>query len=101
MLMGMVVGSIVSTQKDEGLKGYKLLMVQIIDIKNQLTPSYVVAADAIGAGDGEMVIVVQGSSARFTDRTTDKPVDSAIVAIVDTIEIEGNYIYNKHKTVEA
>ena len=101
MLMGLVAGTVVSTQKDEGLNGFKLLLVRIVNIEGEATSSYVLAADAIGAGADEMVIVVQGSSARFTDRTVDKPVDSAIVAIVDTIEVEGGKIYDKQKTAEA
>ena len=85
MLMGKVAGTVVSTQKDPGLEGYKVQIVRIVDFEMNETPSYVVAVDAIGAGYGEMVIVVQGSSARLTSRTKDKPVDAAIVAIVDVI----------------
>lgn len=95
MLMGKVVGTVVSTQKDPGLEGYKLQIVQIVDFEMNKTSSYVVAVDTIGAGYDEMVIVVQGSSARMTARTKNKPVDSAIVAIVDTVEIEGELRYEK------
>jgi len=95
MLMGKVVGTVVSTQKDPGLEGYKLLIIRIVDIEMKPTSSYVVAVDAIGAGYGEMVIVVQGSSARLTARTKNKPVDSAIIAIVDSVEIEGALRYRK------
>jgi len=95
MLMGKIVGQVVSTQKDEGLRGYKLLVVQCVDVKMQLTSSYVVAADAIGCGSNEMVIVVQGSSARIAEQTKNKPVDAAIIAIVDTVEVEGKRVYEK------
>ena len=97
MLMGKVVGTVVSTQKDVGLQGYKLLVVQCVDIKMKLTPAYVIAADAIGCGMNEMVIVVQGSSARIAAQTKGKPVDAAIIGIVDSIEVEGKRVYQKFK----
>lgn len=95
MLMGKIVGTVVSTQKDSGLTGYKLLVVQCVDIEMKLTPSYVIAVDAIGCGANEMVIVVQGSSARITDRTKNKPVDAAIIAIVDNVDVQGKKVYEK------
>ncbi len=95
MLMGKVVGTVVSTQKDPGLVGYKLLIVQIVDLKMKLTSSYVIAADAVGAGINDMVIVVQGSSARMCQQTLQKPVDAAISAIVDSLEYQGDIIYRK------
>ncbi len=60
MLMGRVVGTVVATQKDEGMVGFKLLVVQNLDLEMKLASSYTVAVDAIGAGLGEVVIVVQG-----------------------------------------
>lgn len=95
MLMGKVVGTVVSTQKDEGLKGFKLLIVQNVGLDMKLLPSYEVAVDAVGAGMGELVIVVRGSSARMCQQTLQKPVDSAIIAIVDSLEYQGKVIYRK------
>lgn len=95
MLMGRVVGTVVSTHKDEGMTGFKLLVVQNLDLKMELAKSYVVAVDAVGAGMGEVVIVVQGSSARLTDQTKGKPLDAAVICIVDSIEIEGKAVYQK------
>lgn len=95
MLMGKVAGTVVSTQKDPGLEGYKMQIVQIVDIEMTPTQTYAVAVDAIGCGHDEMVIVVQGSSARLTARTEGKPVDAAIIAIVDTVEIQGDIRYSK------
>lgn len=95
MLMGRIVGTVVSTQKDSGLTGYKLLVVQCVDVEMKLTPSYVIAVDAIGCGMNEMVIVVQGSSARITDRTKNKPVDAAIIAVVDNVDVQGKRVYEK------
>ena len=96
MLMGKVVGTVISTQKDEGLEGYKLLIVQSLEVPAvKVTASYVVAVDAIGAGMGEVVIVVSGSSARIAAQTKNKPVDAAIIGIVDSLEMDGKIIYRK------
>jgi microcompartment protein CcmK/EutM len=96
MLMGKVVGTVISTQKDEGLEGYKLLIVQNVETPSmKVLPSYVVAADAIGAGIGEIVIVVQGSSARIAKQTKNKPVDAAIIAIIDSLEMDGKVVFRK------
>jgi len=96
MIIGKVVGTVVSTQKDEGLRGFKLLVVRSLDASTgKLGSSYIVACDAIGAGDEDVVLVVAGSSARMTAQTQNKPVDSAIVAIVDHVEVEGKLTYRK------
>lgn len=100
MLMGRVVGTVVSTQKDEGMRGFKLLVVQNVDINMKLTNSYTVACDAVGAGPNEMVIVVQGSSARLTEQTKNKPVDAAVVCIVDSVELNGKMAYSKDEGSE-
>jgi microcompartment protein CcmK/EutM len=101
MLMGKVVGTIVSTHKDEGMVGFKLLVVQNLDLGMKLTSSYVVAVDAVGSGMGEVVIVVQGSSARLTDNTKSKPVDAAIICIVDSIEVGTSQVYSKDRADAA
>lgn len=95
MLMGKVVGTVVATHKDEGMVGFKLLVVQNLDLEMKLTGSYTVAVDAVGAGMDEVVIVVQGSSARLTDPTRNKPVDAAIICIVDSVDVAGRMIYQK------
>src|SRR5215218_8272406 len=95
MLMGRVVGTVVSTQKDEGMVGFKLLVVQNVDTNMKLTNSYTVACDAVGAGPNELVIVVQGSSARLTEQTRNKPVDAAVVCIVDSVELNDRQVYTK------
>lgn len=100
MLMGKVVGTVVSTQKDEGLKGYKLMVVQQVDLEMKLKPAYIVAADAIGCGINELVIVVQGSSARIAERTKNKPVDAAVIAIVDSVEVGKSRVYSKFEKSE-
>jgi microcompartment protein CcmK/EutM len=65
------------------------------------TGNWVVAADAVGAGNGELVLVAAGSSARLTDVTKDKPVDAVICGIVDAIESLGHTIYSKHAGIEV
>lgn len=95
MLMGKVVGTVVATQKDEGMVGFKLLIVQNLDLEMKRTGSYTVAVDAIGAGLDDVVIVVQGSSARLTEVTKNRPVDAAIICIVDSVDLGGRLIYQK------
>jgi len=97
MILGRVVGTVVATQKDEKLQGTKLLVVRQLDM--DLTPksAYLIAVDTVGAGYGEVVLCVTGSSARFTKFTKDKPVDAAVMAIVDQLEVEGEVRYSKHQ----
>ena len=95
MNLGIVVGTVVATQKDEKLIGGKLLVVQEMGIDGKLKDRYAVAVDSVGAGVGEVVLVAHGGSARMTEVTKSKPVDSVIMAIVDSLEINGKIIYNK------
>jgi ethanolamine utilization protein EutN len=88
MVLGQVVGNVVSTQKNETLSGKKLLIVKAVDLDGKLLDPFVVAVDIVGVGIGEKVLVVNGSSARMTDETRDKSIDSAIVAKVDSIQVE-------------
>lgn len=96
MIIGKVVGSIVSTTKADKLKGKKLLIVQPIDMKSiKEDGKPLVTIDTVGSGEGEVVLVVSGSSARQTEVTNGIPVDAAIVGIVDQIEIEGSLTFRK------
>jgi len=92
-----VVGTVVSTTKDEKLTGLKLLIVQPVDIAT-LEPDgkALVAIDTVHAGKDEIVMVVSGSSARQTQATTGKPVDATIIGIVDSIEMHGHVTFSKH-----
>lgn len=90
MKMGRVVGAVVATRKDEKLTGLKLLLVRDLDIKLEFQTGYVVAADAVGAGAGEVVLYATGSSARQTALTDARPVDAVIMAIVDEYDIGGD-----------
>ncbi|MEE8583692.1 MAG: EutN/CcmL family microcompartment protein [Acidobacteriota bacterium] len=91
MILGRVAGTIVATCKDEMLRGKKLLIVQLIDPetgKPNSPAAYQVCVDTVGAGARETVITVSGSSARFSSGLADHPIDSAIVGIVDTIDLD-------------
>lgn len=95
MIFARVVGNVVCTLKDEKLVGAKLLLVQPVDLADQPKGNPLVSVDAVGAGEGELVLVVQGSSARQTSRTEGTPVDCSIFAIVDTIEKDGKTVFRK------
>ena len=95
MLMGVVVGTVVSTRKDPELSGLKFLIVKACDFDGKPTGSSVVAVDSVGAGPGEVVLYASGSSARQTVATQNRPVDATIMAIVDTVEIDGARRYTK------
>jgi microcompartment protein CcmK/EutM len=95
MVLGKVVGTVVSSRKEEELTGLKFLLVKACDADGNPTGATVVAADAVGAGVGEVVLYAAGSSARQTKVTKDRPVDATIMAIVDQVEIDGARRYNK------
>jgi microcompartment protein CcmK/EutM len=95
MVLGKVVGTVVSTRKEDELSGLKFLLVKACDADGKPTGSTVVAVDAVGAGIGEVVLYASGSSARQTKATKDRPVDATIMAIVDQVEIDGAKRYTK------
>lgn len=95
MLMGKVVGTVVSTRKEQELEGLKLLVVRGMDLEGKASGPVVVAVDAVGAGVGEVVLYCSGSSARQTKVTKDRPVDATVMAIVDQLEVGGTLKYVK------
>jgi carbon dioxide concentrating mechanism protein CcmL len=95
MLLGKVVGTLVASRKDEKLEGFKFLVVKKINVENQETGDYVIAADAVQAGIGDVVMYASGSSARQTTVTDKKPCDAVIMAVVDTWEVGGKVKYQK------
>jgi microcompartment protein CcmK/EutM len=90
MFLGKVIGTVWSTRKDENLVGAKFLIVKHLDLEMKEKDNFVVAVDSVGAGEGEIVIVAAGSSARQTEVTKNKPVDAVIMAIVDKLDIKNN-----------
>ncbi len=99
MVLGKVIGTLVASRKEPTLEGLKLLVVAPCDvdgsIKNPGNGSIAIAVDAVGAGIGEVVLYVAGSSARQTQVTQNRPVDATIMAIVDEIAIDGERRYTK------
>ena len=95
MLLGRVAGTLVASRKEASMEGLKLLVVRYLDVDNADAGSFVVAADAVGAGVGEVVMVATGSSARQTEATRDRPCDAVIMAIVDTWEVGGEEKFHK------
>jgi ethanolamine utilization protein EutN/carbon dioxide concentrating mechanism protein CcmL len=95
MLLGKVVGTLVATRKDEKLVGFRLMVVKQLNIENEETGGYVIAADAVQAGVGDTVLYATGSSARQTVLTDKKPCDAVLMAVVDTWEVGGEVKYQK------
>ena len=99
MFLARVTGSVVATQKVASMIGQKLLTVDPLRVdekdggKLKPTGRTFVVVDAVGAGEGQVVLIVQGSSARFTPETKPLPVDAAIIGIVDTVQVQGAMIF--------
>jgi len=100
MFLAKVEGSVVATKKDEGMSGRKLLLLRpmLVDDKDpsRFKPgsNTIVAVDSVGAGEGEMVMFCQGSSARLAPGLKECPVDAVIIGIVDSVDVLGKQIYN-------
>ena len=93
MQLARVKGTVVSTNKAETLVGMKLLIVKPIDIETwEEKGNLLVAVDAVGAGEGEVVMVVSGSSSRQTRMTENRPTDLTIAAIIDTVDVGGKRV---------
>ncbi len=95
MVLAQVVGTLVATQKEQSLEGLKFLLLQNIDLDGKTSGGFVVAADAVQAGVGEMVLYASGSSARQTVMTDKRPCDAVVMAIVDNWEVGGKIRYKK------
>ncbi|KAB2641252.1 MAG: ethanolamine utilization protein EutN [Verrucomicrobia bacterium] len=99
MFLAEVIGQIVATKKDELLVGRKLLLLRpkLVDDKDPSRfkdgQNTIVAIDTVGAGEGELVLLCQGSSARNAQGLKSTPVDAAIVAIIDRVEVHGKNLY--------
>jgi microcompartment protein CcmK/EutM len=95
MVLAKVVGTVVATRKEGSLEGLKLLLVRVIDEEGKETGASIVAADAVGAGPGEVVLIASGSSARQTTMTDKRPVDAVVMAIVDSVAVGNVEKYRK------
>ena len=101
MMIAKVTGSIVATQKVETMVGHKLMLVELYRLDPNTRDGLVtsgrvlVAVDTVGAGEGEIVLITQGSSARLTPETKNLPVDTVIIGILDTVHVGQTCVYNK------
>ncbi|MDP2722123.1 MAG: EutN/CcmL family microcompartment protein [Bacteroidales bacterium] len=97
MILARVTGTVVSSQKATKMEGLKLLLLEKIDpVSMQGKNDFIVAMDGVGAGLNEIVFYVSGSSARMAETTKGLPTDATVVAIVDVIEQNGVFTYQKH-----
>ncbi len=101
MFLAKVTGSLVSTQKVASMVGHKLLLVEPFRVdprdRSRLasTGRTFVAVDSVGAGEGEFVLITQGSSARLTPETKNLPIDAVIVGLVDTVHVEQQCVFSR------
>ncbi len=95
MLLARIRGTLVSSHKESSLEGLKFFVCEQLDLQGKPLGKYLVAADAVGAGVGEVVLYVTGSSGRYTAATKERPCDATIMAIVDTLEVDGRVAYQK------
>lgn len=101
MFVAKVTGSVVATQKVDSMVGRKLLVVEPYRLEGDARQSLVttgrtfVAVDTVGAGEGEFVLITQGSSARLTPETKNLPIDTVIVGIVDTVMVDGQRVFHR------
>ncbi len=95
MLIARVIGTTVSTIKDEKLVGRKLLVVRQTDERGEAVGKPFVAVDTVDAGTGDLVLTCSGSSARQTSVTKDTPVDAVIMSVIDSLEVDGSVVFRK------
>lgn len=95
MLIARVIGTTVSTIKDEKLTGLKLLIVRQTDERGEPFGKPYVAIDTVDAGVGDLVLTAAGSSARQTRQTKDTPVDAVIMSIIDSLQVDGEVVFRK------
>jgi microcompartment protein CcmK/EutM len=95
MLIARVVGTVVSTMKDDKLTGKKILIVREATTENEVVGKPIAAIDTVDAGIGDLVLIAQGSSARQTHFTKDTPTDAVIMAIIDELAVDGKITFKK------
>jgi ethanolamine utilization protein EutN len=100
MFVAQVTGSVVATQKTAAMTGHKMLVVEPYRLDDKTRDRLVstgrtfIAVDTLGAGEGQFVLVTQGSSARLTPETKSLPIDAVIIGLVDTVRIEGKEVFS-------
>ena len=104
MFVAKVTGSVVSTQKVSTMVGFKLLVVEPYRLEAKQRRSLVttgrtfVAVDTLGAGEGDLVLITQGSSARLTPETKNMPIDTVIVGIIDRVHVDHGCVYSREES---
>lgn len=98
MQIARVRGTVVSTQKDPSLQGTKFLFVQFMDEQGNPLPEYEVAADSVGAGVDEWVLISRGSAARQLPGSEKRPLDALVVGIIDTVTVDNSLLYSKRES---
>jgi ethanolamine utilization protein EutN len=103
MFVAKVTGSVVATQKVDSMVGHKLLVVEPYRLEANERKSLVttgrtfVAVDTVGAGEGEYVLICQGSSARLTPETKNLPIDCVIIALVDSVHVDAQCVFHRER----
>lgn len=95
MRLAYVIGTVVATMKDEKLRGSKLLLARETDLSGSPRGEPFVAMDTVDAGQGDLVVVAEGSAARQTSHTEGLPVDCAIIAVIDSLQSGGKVSFQK------
>ncbi len=95
MQIAKVRGTVVSTHKEPSLSGVKFLLLQLLDEEGSPLPTYEVAADQVGAGVDEWVLVSRGSAARQVAGSEHRPIDAVVVGIIDTVSVDDRRLYSK------
>jgi len=98
MQIAKVCGTIVSTQKEPSLSGVKFLLLQLLDENGNPLPEYEVAADSVGAGVDEWVLVTRGSAARQVSGNEKRPLDALVIGIIDTVSVGRRSLYSKRES---
>ena len=104
MFVAKVTGSVVSTQKVDSMTGHKLLVVETYRLEEKKRNSLVttgrtfIAVDTLGSGEGDFVLITQGSSARLTPQTKTLPIDAVIIGIVDQVHIEKQEVFSRQES---
>ena len=102
MFVALVTGSVVATQKTESMTGHKLLVVEPYRLDDKARDRLVstgrtfIAVDTLGAGEGQFVLVTQGSSARLTPETKSLPIDAVVIDLVDSVRIGGHNVFSRN-----
>jgi carbon dioxide concentrating mechanism protein CcmL len=97
MQIAKVCGTVVSTHKEQSLTGVKFLVIQLVDEEGNPLPGYEVAADSVGAGVGEWVLISRGSAARTTPGSESRPLDALVIGIIDTVSVDNRRLYSKRE----